>query len=81
MGASYCGGVAPYYETVVGLGVKGAPFYSSYHGGCPMTWTFCGALDMDAGVVAPEGGRMVGSTAGTMAAVMAFSLGCVGGER
>ena len=25
--------------------------------------------------------RMVGSPAGTMAAVMAFSLGCVGGER
>ena len=38
-----------------GLGVKGDPFYSSYHGGCIMTWTVSGSLDMDAGV-APDGG-------------------------
>ena len=56
MDASYCGGVDPYSETDAGLGEKGDPFYFSYHGGCIVLWTFCGALDMDAGVAALEGG-------------------------
>ena len=56
MGGSYCGGVDLYSETDAGLGEKGDPFYSSYHGGCTVPWTFCGALDMDAGVAAPNCG-------------------------
>ena len=61
-----------------GLGVKGDPFYSSYHGGCNVTWMVSGALDMEAGVAAPDGcphGWLSGGHHGDGDVILSWSCG------